>query len=254
MRNKIVAGNWKMNKDYKEGIELINECKELLQHKNLNNISVVFSTPFIHLKKAHKELKNIDNVFTAAQNCFWEDSGAFTGEISVPMISSAGAEYVIVGHSERRQYFNESNEILAKKVDAVLRNNLKAIFCVGEPLNIREENRHFTYVELQVVEGLFHLNENQISNIIIAYEPVWAIGTGVTATTQQAEEMHAFIRKAMEQQYGKEISDKIQILYGGSVKPSNAKEIFSQANVDGGLIGGASLVASDFIAIVDAAL
>jgi triosephosphate isomerase (TIM) len=254
MKKKIIAGNWKMNKNFKEGSDLLNECIELLQNKNLDNVQVVFATPFIHLRKAFKDLKKIKHFSLAAQNCFWEDNGAYTGEISAPMIKSTGAEYVIIGHSERRQYFNETNEQLAKKVDAALRNNLIPIFCVGEILKIREENRHFTHVELQVVEGLFHLTEENFKKVVIAYEPVWAIGTGVNATSQQAQEMHAFIRRAVTEQYSKETGLQIPILYGGSVKPSNAHELFSQPDVDGGLIGGASLVAHDFSAIVEAAI
>ncbi len=253
MRKKIVAGNWKMHKELKEGIEFIETVLAQLDTHNFNNAEVIFATPFIHLRKGRKAVKPLDHCFVAAQNCHWEDSGAYTGEISARMIASTGATHCIVGHSERRQYFLESNEQLAAKVNQCLQHKLTPIFCVGETLDIREAHRHYTHIELQIVEGLFHLNEDEIQKMIIAYEPVWAIGTGVNATPQQAQEIHAFIRKALEQQYSVEIAHSIRILYGGSVKPDNAEQLFSQPDVDGGLIGGASLKVDDFISIISKA-
>jgi triosephosphate isomerase len=253
MRKKIVAGNWKMHKDFKEGLDFIESCVEQIRMNDLTQAEVIFATPFIHLRKGKKEIKKLDNCFISAQNCHWENSGAYTGEISASMIASTGATHCIIGHSERRQYFSESNEQLAKKVNQCLQHELIPIFCVGETLDIREAHRHYTHIELQVVEGLFHLNEEEIQKVIIAYEPVWAIGTGVNATPQQAQEIHAFIRRALEQQYSVDIANHIRILYGGSVKPSNAAELFSQTDVDGGLVGGASLNQDDFLAIIRAA-
>jgi len=253
MRNKIIAGNWKMNKTFKEGTELLDDVLSASDHINLHNVHVIFATPFIHLRKAAKEIRKHKHFHLAAQNCHWEESGAFTGEISVPMLESVGCEYVIVGHSERRQFFYESNDICARKIEAALKHNIKPIYCVGEALDVRESKRHFTHVELQIVEGLFSLNADQMKNVVIAYEPVWAIGTGVNASPEQAQEMHAFIRKAVAQQYSDELASQIPILYGGSMKPSNVTELLSQPDVDGGLIGGASLQASDFTAMIKAA-
>lgn len=254
MRPKLIAGNWKMNKTFKEGNDLIDEVLDLTRDYNMQNIAVIFATPFIHLRHAFKDLRKQKHFFTAAQNCHWEDSGAFTGEVSVPMLASVGCDYVIVGHSERRQFFYESNDICARKIEAALRHGVKPIYCVGETLDVRESKRHFTHVELQIVEGLFTLTAEQMKSVVIAYEPVWAIGTGVTASAEQAQEMHAFIRKALEQQFGAQVANEVPILYGGSVKPNNAAELFTQPDVDGGLIGGASLNASDFAAIVKAGL
>lgn len=253
MRKKIVAGNWKMHKDFKEGIDFIETVVENIRSQDLTRAEIIFATPFIHLRKGKKEVKKLDNCFMAAQNCHWESSGAYTGEISAAMIASTGATHCIVGHSERRQYFNETNELLVKKVNQCLQNELTPIFCVGETLDIRESHRHYTHIELQIVEGLFHLNEEEIQRVIIAYEPEWAIGTGVNASPQQAQEIHTFIRRALEQQYGTGIANKIRILYGGSVKPNNAAELFSQPDVDGGLVGGASLKVEEFIPIIQAA-
>lgn len=253
MRQKIIAGNWKMNKTFKEGIDLVDEVLSLTEHANLHNVHVIFGTPFIHLRKVSKQIKKHNHFHLAAQNCHWEESGAFTGEVSVPMLESVGCEYVIIGHSERRQYFYESNDICARKIEAALKHNIKPIYCVGETQDVRESKRHFTHVELQIVEGLFSLTADQMKNVVIAYEPVWAIGTGLTASPAQAQEMHAFIRKAIEQQYSNAIASQIQILYGGSMKPSNVTELLSQQDVDGGLIGGASLQGSDFAAMIKAA-
>jgi len=250
MRKKIVAGNWKMNKSYDEGIALIEETIKLLDAENVKDTEVIFCPPFIHLHKAAKLVKDKKHVSTGAQNCYSEESGAYTGEVSAGMIKSSGAEYVIIGHSERRQYFGETNQQLAKKVNLVLRHNLIPIYCCGEPLEVRESNKHFELVSTQIKEGLFHLTKDEINKIVIAYEPVWAIGTGKTASKEQAQEMHAHIRKLIAQQYDEKTANGISILYGGSCKPSNAKELFAQPDVDGGLIGGASLVAADFVGIV----
>jgi triosephosphate isomerase (TIM) len=251
MRKQIVAGNWKMNKSFSEAEKLVDEVlKQLKKVKLAAQHEVIFAPPFISLKKVSRLIGDEINIFSAAQNCFWEKEGAYTGEVSAVMIASVGAKYVIIGHSERRQYFNEANEMLAKKINLALENELLPIYCVGEMLQVREEGGQFNLVEQQINEGLFHLTEKQIKNIVIAYEPVWAIGTGKNATKEQAQEMHALIRSLLEKKYGKKISDNISILYGGSCKPSNAQELFSQPDVDGGLIGGASLIADDFVAII----
>jgi triosephosphate isomerase len=247
MRKKIIAGNWKMNKTFDEGIQLVND---VLVRLNNEETLVIFAPPFIHLKKVSELIAGKKNVFSSAQNCYWEKSGAYTGEISVAMIKSCGAEYVIIGHSERREYFNETDEQLAKKVNAALHNNLTPIFCCGEPLNIREANTHFEWVSKQIHNSLFHLTKDEVSKLVIAYEPIWAIGTGMTATSEQVQDMHVHIRENLEKKYGS-IAKSISILYGGSVKPSNAKELFANPDVDGGLIGGASFVVNDFLGIIN---
>ena len=251
MRKKIVAGNWKMHKNYKEGIDLIESCIRLFEKEKNKTTELIFCTPFIHLHKASKLTDEHKHIHTGGQNCHWEEQGAFTGETSCAMLKSCGASFVIIGHSERRMYFNETHEQLAKKVDSALKHNLIPIFCCGEPLEIREANTHLELISKQIRESLFHLSKEQISKTVIAYEPVWAIGTGKTANTEQAQDMHAHIRKALAHQYVLETATNISILYGGSCKPSNAKELFSQPDVDGGLIGGAALVAEDFIAIAN---
>jgi triosephosphate isomerase len=250
MRKKIVAGNWKMHKSYKEGIELLDETLVLLDMEKVKGVEVVFCPPFIHLHKASKSIEGSKYIHTGAQNCHWEESGAYTGETSCGMIKSAGASYVIVGHSERRQYFNETNEQLGKKVNVALKHKLTPIYCCGETLNIREANEHFEVVGSQIKESLFHLSKEEMEQVVIAYEPVWAIGTGKNASKEQAQEMHAFIRKTIAHQYTLGVAENISILYGGSCKPSNAPELFSQPDVDGGLIGGASLAAADFVGII----
>lgn len=246
MRQKIVAGNWKLNTNLSEGIELAKAVNELAE-ENKQNVDVIIAPPFTHLSEIKKVLSVVK---LAAQNCAVEIKGAFTGEVSVDMIKSAGAEYVIIGHSERRTYYGETNNILAKKVKLALDNNLIPIFCIGEKLTEREAGRHFDVVRTQLSEGVFHLDPTQFSKTIIAYEPVWAIGTGVNATPKQAQEMHAFIRKEISKKYHEAIAAKISILYGGSCKASNAEELFANPDVDGGLIGGASLKAEEFIQIV----
>ncbi len=249
MRKKIAAANWKMNLSLEEGITLIKE----IVRSNISlqpNQEAVFAVPFPYLLAIKNELGNDNSFYIAAQNCASEKAGAFTGEVSAAILSSIKIPYVIVGHSERREYFAETNEVLAKKINLCLENNLKPIFCCGEPLQIREAATQNTFVETQLKESLFHLGNEQIENLVIAYEPIWAIGTGLTATSQQAQDMHAHIRKILAYKYGESIANRISILYGGSVKAANAAEIFSKPDVDGGLVGGASLVASEFVTII----
>ena len=248
MRKKIVVGNWKMNKNLSEGTDLANELSEILTSSS-TDVEVILGVPFIHLDK----VASISDKFSvSAQNCSTQESGAYTGEISTKMILSTGAKYVILGHSERRAYFHENNADLAKKVDLCLSDNLKVIYCCGELLSERDSGNHFEVVKSQIEKALFHLTAEQISRVLIAYEPVWAIGTGVTASSEQAQEMHAYIRSIFTDKYGVDIAQGLSILYGGSCKPSNAQKIFSNEDVDGGLIGGASLNANDFIQIINA--
>lgn len=250
MRKRIVAGNWKMNTTLAEGVALAKSINEEVKASK-EDIGVIIAPPFTHLT-AVNEVINTERICLAAQNCASEAKGAYTGEVSAEMLKSLGAKAVIIGHSERRAYYNESNQILNKKVKLVLGQELKAIYCCGETLEERESGKLFEIINSQIVEGLFNLSSEDIKNIIIAYEPVWAIGTGVTASSDQAQEMHAFIRNLVKEKYGNEIAQEIKILYGGSVKPDNASEIFGKEDVDGGLIGGASLKTSDFLAIINA--
>ena len=248
MRKKIVVGNWKMNKNLNEGAAFVNELLEIIT-SSLSDVEVILGVPFTHLYK----LASISDKFSlSAQNCSAQVSGAFTGEISTNMILSTGAKYVILGHSERRAYHQENNADLVKKVDLCLSDNLKVIYCCGELLSERNSGNHFKTVKSQIEEALFHLSDEQISRVVIAYEPVWAIGTGVTASSEQAQEMHAYIRSIFTDKYGVDLAQDLSILYGGSCKPSNAQEIFSKEDVDGGLIGGASLNANDFSQIINA--
>ena len=248
MRKKIVAGNWKMNNSLEEGEKLTAEVVNLVADET--DVVVILATPFLHLVPTIQQTKNVDNVFVAAQNCSEHKSGAYTGEVSVAMLSSAGVDYVIIGHSERRANFNESNSQLAAKVDLALAEDLTPIFCCGEPLEIREDGSFFDFVAIQLTQSLFHLTQEQISKLVIAYEPIWAIGTGKTASSPQAQEMHNHIRQHLASQYGTEIASDLSILYGGSCKPDNARELFANEDVDGGLIGGASLNSRDFAEIV----
>ena len=250
MRKKIVAGNWKMNKTLDEGTDLVKEILLSLNDQDTEKATVIFAPPFIHLQKIASLVKGKKNVQVAAQNCHAKSSGAFTGEISAAMVASTGAQSVLVGHSERRQYFHESYQDLTEKVQGALANKLTPVFCCGEPLEVREAGNHFSLVEEQLRESLFGLTKEEFSKLVIAYEPVWAIGTGKTASSQQAQEMHQHIRKAIENKFGKEVADATSILYGGSCNAQNARELFSQPDVDGGLIGGASLKAADFLAII----
>jgi triosephosphate isomerase len=248
MRKKIVAGNWKMNKNLQEGIELARAVNDQVSG---TGVTVILCTPFIHLTEVNKMITK-EALYLGAQNCASEESGAYTGEVSAGMIKSTGASYVIIGHSERRAYYREDNTTLNKKVNLALDSNLIPIFCCGEVLEERNANKHLLVVKNQIQEGLFNLSAQNFSRIVIAYEPVWAIGTGVVATSDQAQEMHKIIRDFLASGYGKEIAEKTSILYGGSCKPSNAGELFSNPDVDGGLIGGASLKAEDFMGIVKA--
>jgi triosephosphate isomerase (TIM) len=249
MRKQIAAANWKMNLTLQQGETLIDELLST-SHDLTQNQLAVFAVPFPYLITIKNKLAGKKNVFVAAQNCYNKKSGAYTGEVSAEMLKSIGIEYVVLGHSERREYFNESNAILAEKVDICFENGLKPIFCCGEPLAIREAGTENSFVEIQLKESLFHLTAEQLTGFVIAYEPIWAIGTGKTATSEQAQEMHAHIRSVMSNQYGSKVAESISVLYGGSVKANNAKEIFGKADVDGGLVGGASLVATEFAAII----
>ncbi|HEX2968555.1 MAG TPA: triose-phosphate isomerase [Bacteroidales bacterium] len=251
MRKKIVAGNWKMNMDLQEGLKFAASVDKHFRENPQTKAQVILCTPFIHLAGVAEILKG-GNLALGAQNCASEASGAYTGEVSPYMVKSTGAQYVIIGHSERRSYYNEDDRLLNKKTLLALNSGLKVIFCVGEVKSEREEGKHFIVVKRQLEEGLFNLTEEQINNIVVAYEPVWAIGTGLTATPDQAQEMHKHIRDLVKEKYGNACAQKLPILYGGSCKPSNAGEIFSKADVDGGLIGGASLKKEDFAGIVDA--
>lgn len=248
MRRKIVAGNWKMNNDLSGTEALLND---LIAHVPATDVNVMVAPTFVNLFQAFNVLKG-HNIEVIAQNMHQEAKGAYTGEISADMLKSVGINTVILGHSERRAYFGETDELLAKKVDAALASGIQVVFCFGEELEDRKAGNHFSVVESQLKNALFHLNAGDWSNIILAYEPVWAIGTGETASPEQAQEMHAFIRKTITEKFGEGVGNGLSILYGGSVKPANAAEIFAKEDVDGGLIGGASLKAADFTAIINA--
>lgn len=248
MRKQIVAGNWKMNKNLQEGKEL---CSSIMSQIGESNREVIIGVPYIHLASL-AELTKGTALKIAAQNCHHELSGAYTGEISAAMLADLGIDYAIIGHSERRSYNGENNALLVKKVDSALSQNLKVIYCCGETIEERRLGDHFNLVENQIQEGIFHLSADVMKNIVIAYEPIWAIGTGETATSSQAQEIHSHIRKVIYKKYGPDLAESTSILYGGSCKPSNAKELFSQKDIDGGLIGGASLKAEDFISIIKA--
>ena len=248
MRTKIVAGNWKMNKNLQETEALLSELSAMLPD---SNAEVIVAPTFVNLQAATNALQS-STMKVAAQNMHFAESGAYTGEISADMLLSLGVDIVILGHSERRAYFGEDDELLSKKVKTAVEKGLKTIFCFGEELEDRKSGNHFSVVESQLKNALFDLDASAWKSIILAYEPVWAIGTGETASPEQAQEMHAFIRKTIADAYNTSVADDVSILYGGSVKPNNAAEIFSKPDVDGGLIGGASLVASDFVAIIEA--
>jgi triosephosphate isomerase len=249
MRTKIVAGNWKMHKNAVETEDLLNELIDKLPDDK--DAEIIVAPTFVNLSSAvdHLEFTNID---VAAQNMHQAESGAFTGEISADMLKSIGVNTVILGHSERRAYFHESDALLASKVNTALKHDMRVIFCFGEELKDRQSKNHFNIVENQLKDGLFHIEASAWANIVLAYEPVWAIGTGETASPEQAQEMHEFIRETVRSKFGSDVAEDVSILYGGSVKPDNAKEIFSKPDVDGGLIGGAALNATDFAAIVNA--
>ena len=248
MRKKIVAGNWKMNMDYAEGVSLFSEIVNMVRDEQKGDQIAVICAPYIHLNSLAK--LGGDTVQIGAQNCHQNESGAYTGEISAKMIKSVGAEYVIVGHSERRQYYAESDELLLEKTNIVLKNNLVPIFCIGETLDERNNGSYFDVIKSQLTNGLFSLSAADFSKVVVAYEPVWAIGTGLTASSEQAQEVHAFIRQQIAAHYGEEVAENTSILYGGSCNPKNAAELFAQPDIDGGLIGGASLKSRDFTDIV----
>jgi triosephosphate isomerase len=251
MRKQIAAANWKMNLTYQQGEKLLNDILKakisLSDHQE-----TIFAVPFPYLIMANSEVANEKNYSVAAQNCYNKKSGAYTGEVSTEMLHSIGIRYCVIGHSERREYFSETNEQLATKTDLLLEQGIQPIFCCGESLSVREAGAQNTFVETQLRESLFHLSGDQLKNVIIAYEPIWAIGTGKTATADQAQEMHAHIRSVLATQFGNDIASEISILYGGSVKAANAKDIFSREDVDGGLVGGASLITDEFLAIIQA--
>ena len=250
MRKKIVAGNWKMNLNFEEGQKLTSEIVNMLKDENVKDVIAVINPPFVHLYPAKKLIGDTPNLSLGSQNCSDKASGAYTGEISAGMLASFGAKYVILGHSERREYFKETNELLTAKTRQALDNDLTPIFCCGEPLGIREAGTHEEYVKQQLTESLFGFSAAEMSKIVIAYEPIWAIGTGRTASSDQAQEMHAALRAHLAGKFGSDLANDISILYGGSCNPTNAKEIFSKPDVDGGLIGGASLKSKDFVEII----
>lgn len=237
-----------MNKNLQEGIQLAQEIDKLVSALPGNDVKVILAPPFVHITEVRKTVG--PKISVSSQNCAAEASGAYTGEVSASMIKSTGAEYAIIGHSERRQYYGETDAILLKKVKQALANGLKPIFCIGEVLEERESNKHFDVVKKQIENGVFELSAEEFKNVVLAYEPVWAIGTGKTASSEQAQEMHKFIRETVASKYGKAVAEETSILYGGSCKASNAKELFANPDVDGGLIGGAALVATEFMGII----
>jgi triosephosphate isomerase len=250
MRKRIIAGNWKMNKSLEEAIALTTEVMAMVEAEVKGNVEIILCAPFPYLIPVKNLLGQDARISVAAQNCSEHEAGAYTGEVSASMLKSMGVPYVILGHSERRQYFGEDGKVLAKKIDAALKHGITPIFCCGEPLEIRENNGHEALVKKQVEEGLFHLDNASLEKVVIAYEPVWAIGTGKTASSQQAQDMHSVIRKHLASKYGQSTADAISILYGGSVNAANAKELFACPDVDGGLVGGASLKSREFTEII----
>lgn len=250
MRKKIVAGNWKMNLNFEDGVSLFSEIVNMVKDEIVGNQEVIVCTPFIHLSTVAKLSENVKNVHIGSQNIHQAESGAYTGEVSASQIISVGVEYVILGHSERRAYFGESDSLLAEKVNAALKHDLKPIFCIGETKEERESGKFFEIIKTQLTDGVFHLSKEEFAKVVLAYEPVWAIGTGLTASPEQAQEVHAFIRETIAKHYDEATAEATTILYGGSCNPSNAPTLFSQKDIDGGLIGGASLKSRDFLEIV----
>lgn len=250
MRKNIVAGNWKMNLDFETGVSLFSEIVNMVKDEVIGQQEVIICSPFIHLSTISKLAEGVKNVTTGAQNVHQAESGAYTGEISASQIKSIGATHVILGHSERRAYFGETDQLLAEKVNTTLANGLKPIFCIGETKEERESGKFFDVIKTQLDNGVFHLDATAFENVVLAYEPIWAIGTGLTASPEQAQEVHAFIRETLAAKYGQEVADNASILYGGSCNPSNAATLFAQKDIDGGLIGGASLKSRDFLEIV----
>lgn len=253
MRKKIVAANWKMNLTLQEGKSLVEGILSSMPTANENRV-VVIAPPFVHLAQTANQLSGANHVFLGAQNCSYAASGAFTGEVSAAMLQNVGAKYVILGHSERRGYFHEDSAMLVKKMDQAFQQGLQVIFCCGEPLEIRDAETQNDFVGNQLAEALFHLNAEQLKHVVVAYEPIWAIGTGRTASAAQAQEMHAHIRSVINHKFGIEAAENLSILYGGSCNAQNASELFTCPDVDGGLIGGAALKADSFVAIIDAML
>ena len=251
MRKKIVAGNWKMNLNYAEAMQLAEEVLKEWKARKAAAVQLIVCPPFPYLKNIESLVLGTDGLAVGAQNCASETSGAFTGEVAAKMLQSVGARYCILGHSERRAYYHESDELLVKKVNQALANNLTPLFCCGETLAERESGKHFDIIKSQLSNGLFQLSPAEFSKIVVAYEPVWAIGTGVTASAAQAQEMHHFIRQTLSEKYGNDLAQNCSILYGGSCNAANAAELFANADVDGGLIGGASLKAKDFVTIAN---
>lgn len=249
MRKQIAAANWKMNLKLDEATSLLNEMASY-DVSLANNQQVIVAVPYPYLLLAEEKFSGLNDFYPAAQNIYTETHGAYTGEVSAPIISSLGIRYALVGHSERREYFSEDAAALAKKVNLCLGNGIKPIFCCGEALDTREQEQHKDFVAEQIQESLFHLSAEKLTGFVVAYEPIWAIGTGKTAFADQAQEMHAHIREVFSNKYGRDLAESISILYGGSVKGDNAAEIFSKPDVDGGLVGGASLKAADFLQII----
>ncbi|RZK40150.1 MAG: triose-phosphate isomerase [Pedobacter sp.] len=250
MRKKIVAGNWKMNMDYSEGISIFSEIVNMVRDEKKGDQIAIICAPYIHLNSLAQLSSGIVKI--GAQNCHQNESGAYTGEISAKMVKSTGCEYVIIGHSERRQYFAETDALLSEKTAIALKNNLTPIFCVGETLDERNNGSYFQVLKSQLENGIFTLSAEDFAKVVLAYEPVWAIGTGLTATPEQAQDIHAFIRSEIEAKYGWQLADDTTILYGGSCNAKNAPELFSQKDIDGGLIGGAALKSRDFTDIIKA--
>lgn len=250
MRKKIVAGNWKMKLNFEEGVSLFSEIVNMVKDEVVGNQEVIVCTPFIHLSTVAKLSENVKNVNIGSQNIHQAESGAYTGEVSASQVKSVGVAYVILGHSERRAYFGESDSLLAEKVNAALKHDLKPIFCIGETKEERESGKFFDVIKTQLTDGVFHLSKEEFAKVVLAYEPVWAIGTGLTASPEQAQEVHAFIRETIANHYDAATAEATTILYGGSCNPSNAPTLFSQKDIDGGLIGGASLKSRDFLEIV----
>lgn len=251
MRRKIVAGNWKMNTIPSEGRKLVQEILNEISGKDLGNDLVVFGVPFTSIDGVAGLVGSHSNICLASQNISSYDKGAYTGEVSGAMLNASGVSHAIVGHSERREYFGEDNQVLATKVSKCLMNQIEPIYCCGEVLEQRKSETYKEVIKSQIEEGLFHLTEEEFRKVIVAYEPVWAIGTGETASPDQAQEVHAYIREIVNQKYGEDVANSLSILYGGSMKPGNAEELIGMNDIDGGLIGGASLVAKDFVAIIN---
>jgi len=253
LRKPLIVANWKMNKTISDALQFVAECKRLLKDISVHNVDIILSPPFTSIKAVYDAV-NGENIYVAAQNLYWEEKGAFTGEVSAPMLKDCGCTYAIIGHSERRNLFGETDEGINKKIRFAIHTGLNPIFCIGESLQQREEEETFRVIRDQVEKGLNGLNEEAFSSLLIAYEPVWAIGTGKNATAEQAEEIHGFIRSIIRESYGRSVSEALRILYGGSVTPDNICELIREHDIDGALVGGASLKADSFVKIVVGAI